>query len=939
MNAPSTAREAFEALQLQEFGPERLALAQRAVRLADEEQDDDLAYRARMHLTAAAHWVDDLETMLPSYGWCVAKHDEDPQRFPIDPGLDGGADLLFQGKWMAGSLSENSGFPLARVDAVVDDLERRFRAAGASMHGLVQVRRDLALEEGDIETAQALTIERDVHPVDDYSHCNACVRASDVELALAAGDDERALQLWGEIHEGGFSCGEEPENVDARILPALVRAGRSDEALATHASSYRLMQRYHAESAMFARHLPFLAQTGNLTRGLDLLEGHISAVGAEPFAEMSTFGVLTSVGILLDALEDAGRGDIVVRGSDDHALARLLGHEGTLTVSDMRDRVWAKAADLAAKFDARSGHDRFAKRLADAQNRAGERVDLPYTAAEFRPAARPAEPEPADAHGWMLRARGFIDDGDLDGALVAVDAGLAFGDVRETPALASLPLYLAIARGDTSAAEAALDRHIAALRAAGFDEKADLEGRVRLALFGGVEITPEVLAALEAERSRVTGDALADVLSTLVDAHRRVEGTQLTDESDAERTIVLAEEGLGILSDEDPHVLFPGLALHLVNALLSMHRYDEALDAADTALGDPRLAGHRTIELRRLKGVALAYLQRFEEAIPLVDGILSDLADTPVRGTYVAEAAIMAARICFDAGRPADAVARYEHAKRLLERAEVDPQPLAWPLAAAQEAAGFAQAALETFEQIYLAEQAAGEEPAGLAVTLGRLGGAARNANEPGLAYRSWSDGFEMALESGSLELARDIGTDLGTLQRDFEDPESVETFQRVLTLVRGFDEEVPWSVINALHNLGSAQLRFGDLEGEKALDEALPLIAEFGEPAQLVDLEITRGMGLAASGDMPRAARVLASAASQAEGVDRDLTAVANLHTASALIELERPADAETYLRTALGSADPGTFVHFHATDRLAAILEARGDASGAAELRASLG
>jgi hypothetical protein len=290
------------------MGPERLAAAQLAVRLADEEGDEDLAYRARMRLTSAASWLDDTEIMIPSYGWCVAKHDSDPARFPIDPfGEEDGADLLFQGKWMASDLAQNSGFPLAQIESVVDDLERRFREAGLSMHGLLQVRRDLALSSGDVGLAQRITAERDLHPKDDHSHCDACVRSSDVDLALASGDTDRAMALWQEIHEGNYSCGEEPERVDATMLLPMLRAGRADEALAMHAAAYRLVRQYHAEGTMFAQHLPFLAVSGNLTRGLDMIERHLPSVAAAPFNERSTMHTLSRVAVLLDALADATR--------------------------------------------------------------------------------------------------------------------------------------------------------------------------------------------------------------------------------------------------------------------------------------------------------------------------------------------------------------------------------------------------------------------------------------------------------------------------------------------------------------------------------------------------------------------------------------------------------------------------------------------------------
>ena len=98
----TTVENLFDQIDTLPFGPQERALVDEAIRVAEEAGDDALAYRGRLRLTASAHMGGDTDAMLASFGWCVAKHVSDPRTFPAK---DGSLDLLWQFKWMAGTLS------------------------------------------------------------------------------------------------------------------------------------------------------------------------------------------------------------------------------------------------------------------------------------------------------------------------------------------------------------------------------------------------------------------------------------------------------------------------------------------------------------------------------------------------------------------------------------------------------------------------------------------------------------------------------------------------------------------------------------------------------------------------------------------------------------------------------------------------------------------
>ena len=114
---PDKIRELFDEIDRTMYGPEERALVNQAVALAVESGDEVIEYYARMRLTASAKQTGDTDTMLSSFAWCLGKYDSDPTRFPAD--IDNGsADLLWQYKWMAGTLSASPIFSRDQIDEI-----------------------------------------------------------------------------------------------------------------------------------------------------------------------------------------------------------------------------------------------------------------------------------------------------------------------------------------------------------------------------------------------------------------------------------------------------------------------------------------------------------------------------------------------------------------------------------------------------------------------------------------------------------------------------------------------------------------------------------------------------------------------------------------------------------------------------------------------------
>ena len=504
--------ELLEQVDQTPFGPEERALIDEAIALAIESGDEFSEYRARMRLASSANMTGDTDALLSSFAWCLGKHDADAARFPAKPD-DNATDLLWQYKWMAGTLSASPAFPAADIHAVLDDMQSRYERAGVGQSGVATARFGAAFANGWLDEAAAAYRVLTTTERDDYSHCDACVRSESAAYLAATGREDEAIALYEEIVDGGFSCGEEPEHALSDALLPYLRAGRLERAKSFHLRSYRDARGNADNIGIVANHLVFCAITGNEARGLAMLERHIAWIAHDRLNQRAQFSALAATGLLLDTVIDAGHGDTVVRGAEAGELEPFFGaHDGPWTVAELSPVAWAAAAAIGDEFDRRNGNRHLADRLQATRALRTERYDVPIVGETFAPPVPVTAAEPLDAAGWLGRARELAVLGEVDPALAATDRGLAALDA-ETAAgtgaaeasvadarraeLVGIRLAVLVAAQRLDDAELVLPDRIAAVRATGDDALADALARHGILLAGSA--TADDLPVLEHE--------------------------------------------------------------------------------------------------------------------------------------------------------------------------------------------------------------------------------------------------------------------------------------------------------------------------------------------------------------------------------------------------------------------------------------------------------
>lgn len=910
------------------WGPAEQALTAEAVALAQELGDEQLEYQARMRQTASANMGGQTDVMLNSFAWCLAHHDADPQRFPLD--IDNGAaDLMWQFKWMAATLRASPAFSSEQIAGVLDDMEEHYRRAGIGLSGVLTARFEDAWASGRLDEAEQLRARLETTPRDDYSHCDACGRSQAAGFFAVTDRDERAIGLVEEMLDGGFSCGEEPEHALSRVLLPYLRSGRLDDARAAHLRSYRLAKDNPDNLGIIANNIVFAAVTGNEARALSLVERHLPWLAHDPLNVDGHFAVLSAIALALDRVAAVGHGDAAVRGADAPALEPFFGAtDGEWTASDLASAAFTAAERIGAQFDARDGSDWHARRLAGMRTLAAQRWDVPVRSDAFAVEATSSDPQ--DADGWYDRAVALASYGSERDALAAAARVGDLPDAARRARLLGLRIGAHASLEDWTEAEALLPVRGQALRDAGWHEQADLEARRGLALYGRADVGDH--AGLEQEWADSAGLpawSRGDIALTLAALRLRGDDPAGAAELTEHAAVCFAEAG-------EPRLVVASSMLRAM-ACTALGEIGQAHDLLESLLADDDLnPGQRArlLEVRaRLHGGAGRLEQGAADADTAV-GILTQLGATAA----LPDVQILAGALWEDAGVPDRAVPRYRAGIRLIDGRGADPSGAQFRLGRAMLAAGHAAEAAELLADVLQREEQSGASAASRAMTATVLARALALAEEYGQAMGAYGYAAGLHAEAGEpAERALVLTEQAKILARFGENSDARDLLEQAAELVRHTD--AVGAIVEVLHNLGQA---YGGERDERAFalfDEVAALAVEHEADWLVADVTDSRGRALVEFDRLDEAVAALLTAADGfAAAGDAASAGGSELFAARTLTDAGRLDDAVALYRSVLDRAVGVPAMRQVAALELGDVLEKLGRTGDAAEVRGLL-
>jgi hypothetical protein len=218
-------------------GRGRIAIAEEAIRHAEALGNPDAEFAARMLGTTAYHQGGEPAKAFVTFARCLAQYDADPgARDHDDEHL-----LLWHFKFITGALPRFPEIPLQRTYEVLDDMERRYRAGGHSLHAVYAYRQRVARHLGDEALADHYYRLWDTAPRDSNSDCVGCDPTSKVYFLTSRGRFEDAVALAEPVLAGRMTCAEQPQEILTSLLEPYLRTGQLDRARDAHRRSYRAL--------------------------------------------------------------------------------------------------------------------------------------------------------------------------------------------------------------------------------------------------------------------------------------------------------------------------------------------------------------------------------------------------------------------------------------------------------------------------------------------------------------------------------------------------------------------------------------------------------------------------------------------------------------------------------------------------------------------------
>lgn len=399
LETPEAVIDALRENNERPYGLHRTVTAEELVDAAEQFDASDLLATALLELMSAYEYTGEHRKAPVAFARILKLRDSEPDAFNEWEANQ----VLWRFKWVTTSLLQVPDVPLTAIRGWTDQMRDRYREAGHGMQPVAAMRHRIAAHTGTGGSAYDLWVTRPREPMSD---CEACETRHRALHHTRHGEEERALEIWQPVFDGGQTCAEEPYVSQAHALLPLLRLGRTDEARSHHLTGYRFARGKAGMAEEIGLHIEFAALSRNEGRGLEILAENRALFEATG-APLSLLGFLTGVEVLLARLVADGYATTVVAGP--------LGRGWT--AQSLLAHAAGEADALVAAFDARNGTtavgDRRRARVAQ-QPLVAEQLPLGLRTAATAPAvAAPvaARDIPEDFVTLVTRAREMAADG------------------------------------------------------------------------------------------------------------------------------------------------------------------------------------------------------------------------------------------------------------------------------------------------------------------------------------------------------------------------------------------------------------------------------------------------------------------------------------------------------------------------------------------------
>ncbi len=249
--------------------------------------------------------------------------------------------LFWSFKWMVAHLMDFPTISAQQIDSTLADMQRRYALAGNGMNAVAMSRFGWARMRGAADT-ENLFREWTSTPRDDFSQCEACDPGDRAAHLYRTGRYEECIRLVEQVLPERPSCASEPGDMLSYLSLAYLKSGDAVGAARAYRAARQNLPQDIPAGSIRARHLEFLARSGNTARALArLLEDQRLLTESDTPYERWIY--LRSVGVATGLLQA------------EHA-ETALAFPGVpaATLAELDRWVRSETLALAAQFDARN---------------------------------------------------------------------------------------------------------------------------------------------------------------------------------------------------------------------------------------------------------------------------------------------------------------------------------------------------------------------------------------------------------------------------------------------------------------------------------------------------------------------------------------------------------------------------------------------------------
>ncbi len=357
---PRDIRELVSQVQKLPHGPAEIELLDEAIRLADNYQRADLGFSLRKLMLSAAAFGGAPDKLLVAFSWCLSQCDEDPEQFPE-------VDILWEYKWVIGNLRNFPQISRDKVEELYVDMDHRLKKNGFSDRPVLKLRWRSAMHSGEMEKAAMIFNRWKIAPIDRINDPAVGDRNDVIEYECIRGNYEKALRIAAPILSGELvNEGAVPHTTLGMVVLPLFHLNQVKRAVNYHYWGIQLMNKNPQYLYQFGQHLEFLALTGNLERGLRILEA-VFLHFLQSKAYFRKFQFALGALLLFRILREDNRQEIALKLPKSFPLYEKEGRYSTESIITWLEAELEEIANLFANhFQNRHAHQTIA-RQADLQ--------------------------------------------------------------------------------------------------------------------------------------------------------------------------------------------------------------------------------------------------------------------------------------------------------------------------------------------------------------------------------------------------------------------------------------------------------------------------------------------------------------------------------------------------------------------------------------------